>query len=214
MQDAVANLLFGKTRRAVFSVLFETPQRACYLRELARMTGVSPGTLQQELQQLVQAELVVRRQDGNRVTYTANAAHPVFAELQGLIRKTCGMPAQLQSILQPLADRLHYASIYGSLAKGTARADSDIDLIVVGDITLGEVLERVEPLEQTLGREVNARVFTRQEFQTRMDNADPFLTRVLNGPTISLIDHTESTSSGANEHLGSTMDLLTQPLPN
>ncbi|QOC23771.1 nucleotidyltransferase domain-containing protein [Wenzhouxiangella sp. AB-CW3] len=189
MNDAAANLLFGKTRRAVFSVLFETPERACYLRELARITGVSPGTLQQELQRLVQAELVIRKQDGNRVTYSANAAHPVFAELQGLIRKTCGIPAQLHSILEPLADRLHFAAIYGSVAKGTARADSDIDLIVAGDISLAEMLEHLQPLEQSLGREINARVFTKKEFQIRMDNADPFLTRVLSGPTIPLIDH-------------------------
>jgi uncharacterized protein len=188
MHDAVANLLFGKTRRAVFSVLFETPERVCYLRELARMTGVSPGTLQQELKKLVEAELIVRTEDGNRVTYSANAAHPVFEELQGLIRKTCGIPAQLHSMLEPLAGRLHFAAIYGSVAKGTARADSDIDLIVAGDISLAEMLEHLQPLEQSLGREINARVYTRQEFQTRMNNADPFLTRVLNGPIIPLTD--------------------------
>ena len=92
--EATAAVLFGKTRQAVLALLFERPERAYYLRELARATGISPGALQHELGQLQKADLVTRSQDGNRVVYRANTAHPVFADLQSIVRKTCGLPAQ------------------------------------------------------------------------------------------------------------------------
>ena len=93
--EATAAVLFGKTRQAVLALLFEQPERAYYLRELARATGISPGALQHELGQLQKADLVGRSQDGNRVAYRANTAHPVFADLQSIVRKTCGLPAQI-----------------------------------------------------------------------------------------------------------------------
>jgi hypothetical protein len=131
--DSAAAVLFGKTRQAVFALLFDQPGAWYYLREISRITGIAPGPLQHELTQLHKADLVVRLQDGNRVTYQANTAHPAFVDLRGLVSKTYGVSAQLTAAFAPHAARIVFAAIYGSLAKGTNHARSDVDLLIVGD---------------------------------------------------------------------------------
>lgn len=185
--DSAAAVLFGKTRQAVLTLLFDQPGAAYYLREISRITGIAPGPLQHELTQLHKADLVVRLQDGNRVTYQANTAHPVFADLQGLVSKTCGVPAQLTAAFAPHAARIAFAAIYGSLAKGTNHARSDVDLLIVGDLDLQTVLAAVAPVEARIGREVSVRIFSREEFRERRARQDHFIEGVMTGPLTPLL---------------------------
>lgn len=180
--DSTAAVLFGKTRQAVLALLIDQPEKSYYLREMARYTGIAPGPLQQELAQLLKADLVIRQKDGNRVIYRANTAHPVFADLQGLVSKTCGVPAQLAAALAPHGARIAFAAIYGSLAKGTNHARSDIDLLVVGDIDTQTVLVSIAPVEARVGREVSVRIYSREEFRERRTRQDAFIEGVLKGP--------------------------------
>jgi predicted nucleotidyltransferase len=185
--DAAATVLFGKTRQAVLALLFDQTGQTYYLREMARLTGIAPGPLQHELGQLHKADLVIREQDGNRVTYRANTAHPAFADLQGLVSKTCGVPAQLTAAFAPHAARIAFAAIYGSLAKGTNHARSDVDLLIVGDIDLQAALAAVVPVEARIGREVSVRVFSREEFRERRARQDHFIEGVMTGPLTLLL---------------------------
>lgn len=182
IMDSAAAVLFGKTRQAVLALLFDQPGQTYYLREIARLTGIAPGPLQHELGQLHKADLLVREQDGNRVTYRANTAHPIFSDLQGLVSKTCGVPAQLSTALAPLAARIRFAAIYGSLAKGTNHARSDVDLLLVGDLDLQTALTALAPVEARIGREVSVRVFSSEEFRERRARQDHFIAGVLAGP--------------------------------
>jgi len=184
--DIVATTLFGKTRQAVLVQLFEQPESPLYLREISRLTGISPGALQHELNQLQKAELVLREEDGNRVAYRANTAHPIFAELQGIVLKTCGLPARIRSALAPLASVIDFAAIYGSVAKGTSHARSDVDLLVVGSVTLQDLLAHLHPVEQQAGREISVRLYSPKDFTARRKKGDAFLTGVLDGSLITL----------------------------
>ncbi len=185
--DATAAVLFGKTRQAVLTLLFEQPGRAYYLRELSRQTGISPGALQHELNRLLQADLVERARDGNRVTYRANTAHPVFADLQAIVHKTCGLPAQIKAALAPHAARIVFAAIYGSLAKGTDHARSDVDLLIVGDIGLEQAIAAIAPVEERVGREISVRVYSAEEFRQRRDQGDSFIRSVMSGPLMPIV---------------------------
>jgi predicted nucleotidyltransferase len=90
--------------------------------------------------------------------------------------------------LQPLAPDLQAAWIYGSIAKQTDTAQSDIDVMVIGDnLPLGKVLERLVPLEAQLGRKINPTCYTPEEFQRRRAEAGSFVNRVLAQPVIPLI---------------------------
>lgn len=185
--DAVAAVLFGKTRQTVLAILFDQPQRAYYLRELARQAGVSPGALQRELGQLQKADLVDRSQDGNRVAYRANSAHPIFPELQSIVRKTCGLPAQIKAALVPCAGQIRFAALYGSVAKGIDHARSDVDLLIVGEISLQQTLAAIVPVEERIGRDIGFRLYNAQDFRERRSQEDRFLNNVLNGPFTCLI---------------------------
>jgi predicted nucleotidyltransferase/DNA-binding HxlR family transcriptional regulator len=182
IMNASATVLFGKTRQAVLATLFENPERTSYLRELSRQTGISPGALQHELGQLQQADLVIREQDGNRVTYRANMAHPIYPDLRAIVQKTCGLPAQIQEALAACDSQISFAAIYGSMAKGLDHAHSDVDLLVVGDITLEKTLTILQPIETRIGREISVRLYKPQEFRKRREENESFLVNVLNGP--------------------------------
>ena len=185
--DATASVLFGKTRQAVLIKLFEQPESAYYLRELARQTGISPGALQQELSQLQKADLVTRVADGNRVLYRANSAHPIFVDLQSIVRKTFGLATQIKAALLPLGEKISFAAIYGSRAKGTDHARSDVDLLVVGNIGLEQVILAISPVEEQLGREISVRLYAPEEFRQRRNNGESFICGVMSGQLIQVL---------------------------
>ncbi len=182
--NKVASTLFGKARQAVLATLFEQPERKFYMRELSRLTGIGPGPLQHELSQLVEADLVLREPDGNRMNYRANPVNPVFPDLAGLIQKTCGMPVVIGNALKPLSAKISHAAIYGSVAKGTPGSRSDVDLLVIGDIEFGELVSAIEPVETKLGREISPRLFNESELHRRIEEADRFICGVVTGPLL------------------------------
>lgn len=182
--ESAASVLFGKTRQAVLAVLFAVVDERVHLRELSRRTGIGPGPLQHELSRLVAADLVSRTKDGNRVLYQANTRHPVVSRL---VLKTCGIPEQLRAALAPLSERISLALVYGSVAKGTSHAGSDVDLLVVGSLKLEELLAKLEPTERLLGREVSVRLFKESELKKRRAAGDRFLKSIFAGPTLAVI---------------------------
>ena len=183
--EAAAAVLFGKTRQAVLALLFEQPEQACYLRNRRANRGQS-GALQHELGRPQKADLVERIQDGNRVTYRANTAHPVFAELQSIVRKTCGLPAQIKAALQPLAEKIRFAALYGSLAKGVNHARSDVNLLIIGDLNLEQALAVIVPVEAHMA-EKSASASTAQKTSAHAVNGEHFINNVMSGPLLALI---------------------------
>lgn len=184
---SATDILFGKTRQAILARLFDEPVQSFYLRELARQSGISPGALQQELKKLHKADLIIREKDGNRVAYSANTTHPIYHELVALVRKTCGVRHMIKNVLDPLAEKIDFAAIYGSTAKHTDHAGSDIDLLVVGDLTLAMALETLQPLEVVFAREINLRLYRPDDFRQKLNDRQGFLTGVINGPLDILI---------------------------
>lgn len=184
--DPAASVLFGKTRQAVLTALFERGPRGIYVRELERQTGISSGALHHELGQLMRADLVQKASDGNRVIYRINDSHPIFAELRGIVGKTCGLPGQVREALDGLGPHIRFAAIFGSTAHGNSHSGSDVDLLVVGNVSPAQLIDQIQPLEEQLQREIGFRLYSPEEFAQRRKQ-DPFLTRVLNRPLIELI---------------------------
>jgi predicted nucleotidyltransferase len=173
-----AGALFGKVRSAVLALLFSHADQSFYLREIARAIGTGHGAVQRELAQLLKAGLVTRYRRGREVFYQANRASPVFPELHGLIVKTVGVADVLREALAPLAERVRVAFIYGSFAKGEERAESDVDIMVVGDVDFGEVVSALRPAQDRIGREVNPSVFAPEEWRRRVAGGDHFITTI------------------------------------
>jgi uncharacterized protein len=184
--EQIAATLFGKTRRHLLSRLFLEPERAFRLRELSRLTGISAGSVQHELKQLLHADLIARAEDAGLVTYRANRASPVFEELRAIMEKTSGIDAMIRDALEKAAKKIRHAFIYGSIAKGTNKARSDVDLLVVGSVEFDALLALLRPVEERIGRKISPRLFSPEEFE-RKRRTDRFLKSVLSGPKIALL---------------------------
>lgn len=185
---SLADALFTSTQQRLLALLFGQPSRSFFASELIELTGSGSGAVQRELKRFSSSGLVTVKRIGKQKHYQANPDCPVFDELCALVRKTVAMVDPIRQALAPLAARITLALIYGSVAKGTATASSDIDLLVVADgLTLEEVYSALAPVESSLDRKISPTLYTPKEFEIRRAAGNPFLTRVLEGEHLILI---------------------------
>jgi predicted nucleotidyltransferase len=184
---SIKNALFTDSQSKVYAWIFGHPDRSYHLSELAKLTGLASASLQREINRLTQAGLVLSDMVGNQRRISANRHSPVFEELYQLTRKAMGAEPLLREALRPLSDKMACALIYGSVAKGTDTATSDIDILIVSDnVGLSDVLEHCRDAEIQLGRKINPNCYTLPEFNQRLQEQDSFVQRVLAQPTIDL----------------------------
>jgi predicted nucleotidyltransferase len=179
--QGLSGLLFGQTRSRVLTLLYGVPDRSFFVRQIARETSSSVGTVQRELEALSEVGLIKRSLIGRQVFYQANRSHPVFEEMRSLIAKTAGIFYQLRSALTPLAEKISLAFVFGSIVRGDESADSDVDLMVVGNVPLDEILACLAPVERALGRSINPTVYSSKEFRSKLADGNHFLSSVLRG---------------------------------
>lgn len=185
---SLAGALFTKTQQKVLALLFGQPDRSFYTKELIGLTGSGSGAVQRELQRLTSSGLVRMTPVGAQKHYQANPDCPVYHELVSVMRKTVAVAEPIRQALNPLADRIRSAMIYGSVAKGTDTATSDIDLLVVADdLLLEDLFAVLTPVEARVGRRINPLLYAAEEFDFRRSAQSPFLSRVLEGECLVLI---------------------------
>lgn len=178
----LVDIVSSRVKAELFRLLFGIAGRELHLRELVRQSGLSLGTVQQEVSRLTQIGLLTSRKDGNRVAYRANPDHPLFPELRSLVLKTDGLAGALQPALE--IPGVHLAFVFGSMARAEANAASDVDLMVIGSVGLRRLSGALSGLSERIGREINPHVFTAQEFLERKARGDHFITSVLAAPRL------------------------------
>ena len=186
MHQSLASTLFPEYRRRVLGLLLLRPEEALHGREIARRTGLPAGTITRELTKLAAVGLLKREKRGNQQVYSADTGSQIYSELASILRKTSGMADVLVQALMPLAPSLRAAFIFGSVARGSETASSDVDLMLIGDVTFKQAVELLYPVQTTLGREVNAQVLSPAEFR-RKARKQAFLVDVMAKPKIFLL---------------------------
>lgn len=185
---SLADALFTTTQQRVLALLFGQPARSFYASELIERTGSGSGAVQRELKRLASSGLVTVKRIGNQKHYQANPDSPVFEELRSVVNKTVALAEPIRMALAPLADRIQLALLYGSVAKGTDTATSDIDvLIVAGEVTLEDIFAVLAPVEAGLGRKISPTLYTPAEFADRRASGASFLARVFAGEHLLLM---------------------------
>ncbi len=183
LKDAV----FTDSQAKVYLWIYGQPERSYHLSELRRLTGLGSASLQREINRLVVAGLANSTLQGNQRQISANRQSPLFKELSDLTRKVMGAAALLTEALLPIEQKIEVAFLYGSFAKQSDTAESDIDIMMIGsDLTLGEILEQLLPVEEMLCRKVNPTCYTVDEFKKRLSDTDSFVNKVLSQPIIQL----------------------------
>lgn len=179
---SLADALFTTTQQRLLALLFGQPSRSFFATELIGLTGSGSGAVQRELERLTSSGLVNVSLVGKRRHYQANHQSPVFEELRRLVVKTVAVLQPVRQALDPFADRVSLALVYGSVASGTDTASSDLDLLIVADdLTLEEVYSALIPVEAELGRRIRPTLYTSREFADRKSARNAFLTNVLGG---------------------------------
>lgn len=183
----MAGALFPRTRQRVLALLFGQPERAFGTTELFALAASGRGQVQRELERLVESGLVSTTVVQRQKSYQANPSSPIFAELTGIIEKIAGVADAVRSALAALGPRIPLAVMYGSIAKGSDTAKSDIDILVVADdLGLEDLFSALQPVEERLGRRVSPTIYTREEFLRRRRGGNAFLNKLLGGKHVVL----------------------------
>ena len=184
---SIASKLFGMTRSRVLALLFCNSDQIFHFREIARLSGTSPGAIQRELKLLLETGLLLKKRIGNQVHYQANSSSPVFHEIKSFMMKTAGLADVLKNALHEFQDRISVAFIFGSLVKGRENQDSDVDVMIIGDMGFSETVTALSTTQDTLRREVNPSVYSPDEFTARVVEGNHFLNSLVHEPKIFLI---------------------------
>jgi predicted nucleotidyltransferase len=181
--NGLAGALFSKVELSVLGLLIGQPDRSFRISEIIRLVGSGSGAVQRELETLTAAGIFTVNSSGNQKLYRANRQSPIFEELYGLVLKTVGLLEPLKKALKPYQSKIEFAFVYGSIAKGTDIAKSDIDLMIIGEqITYGDIFMALQNAEKTLQRPINPNLMTPDEWRQRRSNKSAFVTKILEQP--------------------------------
>ena len=183
----LGSLLFGEYRERTLGLLLLNPDVSYHVRELARLTGTSPGTLHKELTKLTAGGILQRKQVGNQVHYSANLSCPIFDELASILRKTSGLADVLAKALIGLENMIEFAFVFGSIARGAQQTNSDVDIMLIGSLSFSDAVQALHSTQAVLQREVNPVVYSQEEFERRIKNNDSFIKEVLGKPKLFII---------------------------
>jgi len=187
---SLTDALFPRSRSAVLSALAAAGDEGLHLREVARRTELNSKTVMRELHALRDAGILVSRDVGRQVVYRLNPDCPIVDELRSIIRKTVGLAGVLQAALEPFAERIVQAYVYGSHARGEERVDSDVDLMMVGSVSLRELSSALREAGRSLRRTINPTLYTVEAYKKELKARDSFVSRVHHGPRLDLLGGT------------------------
>lgn len=200
-KDSTLAALISPTRQSVLTTLFLRPDKEWYLSELAASLGTGPSSLQREVDALIRVGILKKRVDGRRSYVQANEDSSIFPELRGLVEKTSGIVPMLLDAVKRTKG-LKIAFIYGSLARGEEGAESDVDVMLLGNVSTMELSPRLRAVETAVGRQVNPTVFSLDEFAKKVTEKNHFLRTVMKNKKIMLVgteNELESIARGAED---------------
>jgi len=198
--STLSSVLFTEYRGRVLGLLLLHPERSYYLREIARLTATLPGTLKREMDKLLEVGLLTVKKVGNQNHYQANRESPIYEDLSNILRKTSGLSDMLINALLPLSDKLQSAFVFGSVASGKVNAKSDIDLMLIGNVSYAEVVPLLHSLQEQLGREINPKIYADKEWNKLMKDNGAFVHDVLSKPKLFIIGNEQQLQSNEAMH--------------
>jgi len=177
-------ILLGKTRAAILRELFLNPDRRLSFNELVRRAQTGAGAVSRELKTLTDAGLVTEQREGNQRFLAAAKSSPVYGELKSFISKCSGAASVVHEALRDVEEKIAVAFIFGSVAVGRERSDSDLDLFVIGSAGYSVVTERLRAAENLLGRRVQTLYFDAESEQDRASLRKASMKKIIHGPKV------------------------------
>lgn len=183
----ITSFLFPEYRQKVLGLLLLHPETRYHVREIARLTNTAAGSLHRELSKLAKAQVLIREVSGNQVYYQANSTFPIFEELASILRKTSGLVDVLANALIPLAEKIAVAFVFGSVGSGAENKGSDVDVLIIGELSFSDAVTALYSAQAIVDREINPKVYQRAEWKKLVNNKDAFVQEILNKPKLFII---------------------------
>jgi predicted nucleotidyltransferase len=181
----LSNVLFSHVQARVLGIFFREPDQTFQLTEVIARAGSGRGAVQRELEKLTAVGIISLVPFGKRKLYRVNRESPIFNELHQLVLKTAGIAEPLQEALAPHREHIVAAFVYGSIAKGSDTAKSDIDLMIIGEqLGYSETYSALQKAEAILARPVNPNLMTMSEWTKKLENGNSFVVKILNQPKL------------------------------
>lgn len=182
---SLSNALFSKVQQRVLALIFGHPERSFYTSEIVRSVHSGTGAVERELSRLQGSGLVSVERIGNQKHYRANHELPIFEELRSLVVKTVGLNETIRKMLEPYSDKIKAAFVYGSVARDTDTARSDIDLMVIGDeLDYSKLYAALQNAETLLRRKVSPTFLAREDWRRKVSEKGSFVGKVGRLPKI------------------------------
>ena len=180
----IKKLFNSAARENLFRLYFTNPDKEFYLRELERNLNIPVANIRRELIALEQDGIFISHRKANLLYYRLDKTYPLFSELKSIVAKTVGVEGALRFAFKNI--KIDLAFIYGSFAQNKEKANSDIDICIVGKTNEKILLQVINNLEKKLMREINYTLYTPEEFGDKRNKKGNFLNQVLNGKIIVL----------------------------
>ena len=169
----------------ILKLFFKDPEKEYYFREIAKNLNKEPSHYQKYLDNLVADKVLLDERRGNMRFFRLNGRHPLYKEIKSIISKTTGLENELKELIDIL-DNVECAFVFGSIAKGTENNNSDVDLMLIGDIDQNALIAQISSLEGKIAREINYHIYSRQEIIKKIKERDGFISNILLSPIIKL----------------------------
>ena len=185
----LVHLTQSTLKKKLLAYFFTNPESKLYLREIANLINVDPTNLSRDLRRFEAEGIFTSQKRGNQKYFSLNRNYPLFDELKSTIFKTIGVRGTLESLFKKLSG-VKRAFIYGSFAKNSEQASSDIDLCLIiqkGEFKEEPFLKEIHALEKQLGREISYVFFTGEEWKRKEAEKDSFVSGILTSKRLELI---------------------------
>jgi len=169
----------------ILKLFFKDQEKEYYFREIAKKINKEPSYCQKYLDNLVEDEILLDKRRGNMRFFRLNKEHPLYEEIKSIISKTIGLENEWKKLIDKL-DNVEYAFVFGSIAKGTENSNSDVDLMLIGDINQDAFTSALSSIEGKIAREINYHIYSNQEIIKKIKEKDGFVSNIFLSPIIKL----------------------------
>jgi predicted nucleotidyltransferase len=186
---SIADFLLTPRQQRILAPLLLDPSLSLRVSELLALSGSGRGATQKHIQTFVDIGLLNEYRQGNQRYLQINSSFALFNELRAICLKSFGLTDVLRAALDPLREMISEAFVFGSVANNTDRSDSDIDLMVVGSVSLLDLMEAIALAETQLARPVHVNLHDEQSWN-ELKRSDAVIDKIINSTTIRIFgDH-------------------------
>jgi hypothetical protein len=184
--NKLQDFMISRVRVKLLKLFFTQSEDMFYVREITRKTKEEINAVRRELDRMIGVGLLKSEQRGNRLYYLLNTRYVFFQELRQMVVKATGLGKKIRQLRRKLGT-IDFVMFSGKFVRRKLASQGEVDILVIGDIVMAELTDIVKEEEQTVGREINYAVFSRDEFEFRKQRRDPFIMDVLYGTRVMVI---------------------------